>query len=48
MLRVDLEAALSRSDLAKGGRPPCDALLMFNVLVLQTLYTCWISVAPAA
>jgi transposase, IS5 family len=36
---VDLEAALSRSDRAKGGRPPYDAVLMFKVLVLQTLYT---------
>ena len=37
--RGDLEAALSRSDRAKGGRPPYDAVLMFKVLVLQTLYT---------
>jgi len=36
--RCDLEAALSRSDRAKGGRPPYDAVLMFKVLVLQTLY----------
>jgi IS5 family transposase len=28
-----------RSDRAKGGRPPYDAVLMFKVLVLQTLYT---------
>ena len=39
VFRVDLEAALSRSDRAKGGRPPYDAVLMFKVLVLQTLYT---------
>lgn len=37
--RADLEAALMRSDRAKGGRPPYDAVVMFKVLVLQTLYT---------
>lgn len=37
--RDDLEAALSRSDRAQGGRPPYDAVLMFKVLVVQTLYT---------
>jgi transposase, IS5 family len=35
----ELEAALSRSDRAKGGRPPYDPVLMFKILVLQTLYT---------
>src|SRR6516162_6806630 len=35
----DLMAALSRSDRAKGGRPPYDPVLMFKVLVLPTLYT---------
>jgi hypothetical protein len=30
---------LARADRAKGGRPPYDAVLMFKVLVLQTLYT---------
>jgi transposase, IS5 family len=39
VFRDDLEAALSRSDRTKGGRPPYDAVLMFKVLVLQTLYT---------
>src|SRR5919204_412657 len=39
VFRGDLEAALSRSDRVKGGRPPYDAVLMFKVLVLQTLYT---------
>jgi transposase len=39
VFREDLEAALVRSDRAKGGRPPYDAVLMFKVLVLQTLYT---------
>ena len=39
LFRPELEAALARSDRAKGGRPPYDAVLMFKVLVLQTLYT---------
>ena len=39
LFRGDLEAALERSDRARGGRPPYDAVLMFKVLVLQTLYT---------
>jgi IS5 family transposase len=39
LFRSELEAALSRSDRAKGGRPPYDAVLMFKILVLQTLYT---------
>src|SRR5215472_13461863 len=39
VFREALEAALSRSDRTKGGRPPYDAVLMFKVLVLQTLYT---------
>jgi transposase, IS5 family len=39
VFRGDLEAALSRSDRAKGGGPPYDAVLTFKVLVLQTLYT---------
>ena len=39
VFRGDLEAVLSRSDRSKGGRPPYDAVLMFKVLVLQTLYT---------
>jgi transposase, IS5 family len=39
LFRDQLEAALARSDRAKGGRPPYDAVLMFKVLVLQTLYT---------
>jgi IS5 family transposase len=39
VFRGDLEAALSRSDRSKGGRPPYDPVLMFKVLVLQTLYT---------
>ena len=39
LFRADLEAALQRSDRARGGRPPYDAVLMFKILVLQTLYT---------
>jgi IS5 family transposase len=39
VFRGDLEQALSRSDRSKGGRPPYDPVLMFKVLVLQTLYT---------
>jgi IS5 family transposase len=39
VFRKDLERALPRSDRSKGGRPPYDAVLMFKVLVLQSLYT---------
>jgi IS5 family transposase len=39
LFRPELDAALNRSDRTKGGRPPYDAVLMFKVLVLQTLYT---------
>jgi hypothetical protein len=39
LFRDELEAALERSDRARGGRPPYDPVLMFKVLVLQTLYT---------
>jgi transposase, IS5 family len=39
LFRPALEAALERSDRAMGGRPPYEAVLMFKVLVLQTLYT---------
>ena len=35
----ELDAALDRSDRARGGRPPYDPVLMFKVLALQTLYT---------
>jgi len=38
MFRATLDAALNRSNRAKGGRPPFDAVLMFKVLVLQSLY----------
>jgi IS5 family transposase len=36
--RKMLEKNLRRSKRPKGGRPPFDAVLMFKVLVLQTLY----------
>jgi len=39
LFRRELEAALGRSDHARGGRPPYDPVLMFRILVLQTLYT---------
>jgi transposase, IS5 family len=39
LFRPELEARLARSDRTKGGRPPYDAVLMFKILVLQTLYT---------
>jgi transposase, IS5 family len=38
LFRAELNAALDRSDRAKGGRPPYDPVLMLKVLVLQTLY----------
>ena len=38
IFRIDLDAALARSDRAKGGRPPMDAVMMFKVLILQSLY----------
>ena len=39
VFRPRLAAALKRSDGSKGGRPPYDPVLMFKILVLQTLYT---------
>ena len=39
LFRPELDAALGRSDRTKGGRPLCDAVMMFRVLVLQTLDT---------
>ncbi len=35
--RLDLEKALAYSDGSKGGRPPFDPVLMFKILVIQTL-----------
>ncbi|MET3583893.1 hypothetical protein ABID19_006959, partial [Mesorhizobium robiniae] len=37
--RKPLAKALKRSDGAKGGRPPFEAVMMFKVLVLQALYS---------
>ncbi len=39
LFRPALAKALRRCDGSKGGRPPYDAVLMFKVLILQTLYT---------
>ena len=38
MFRAELDRALARSDRSKGGRPSFDAVLIFKVLVLQSLY----------
>ena len=38
IFRSELGRALGRSERAKGGRPPSDAVLMFKILVLQALY----------
>src|SRR5918997_723584 len=35
LFRPELEAGLSYSDGAKGGRPPYDAVLMFKILLIQ-------------
>jgi IS5 family transposase len=39
MFRSALEAAVPRADRSKGGRPPFDAVLMFKVLILQTMHS---------
>ncbi|MEZ5932497.1 MAG: IS5 family transposase [Alphaproteobacteria bacterium] len=39
LFRAELERAVPRSDRAKGGRPPYDHVVMFKVLVIQTLDT---------
>jgi len=39
VFRLRLDDALKRSDGSRGGRPPYDAVLMFKILILQTLYT---------
>src|SRR2546421_5826022 len=36
--RADLEAAVPRADRSRGGRPPFDHVLMFKVLLLQTMH----------
>lgn len=38
VFRTDLERGLDFSDRSKGGRPPYDAVLIFKILVLQSLY----------
>lgn len=37
--RYRLNKALKRADGSKGGRPPYDPVLMFKILILQSLYT---------
>jgi IS5 family transposase len=39
LFRPELKATLQRADRSRGGRPAYDAVLMFRILVLQTLYT---------
>jgi transposase, IS5 family len=39
MFRPELERAVPRSDGSKGGRPACDHVLMFKVLLLQAMHT---------
>ena len=39
VFRPELEKALAYSDRAKGGRPPFDPVMMFKVLVIQTVNT---------
>ncbi|KXV03123.1 transposase, partial [Acetobacter cerevisiae] len=39
VFRPDLDKALAYSDGSKGGRPPFDPVLMFKILVIQTLNT---------
>ena len=39
VFRKPLAKALKRSDGAKGGRPPYDAVMMFRIMVLQALYS---------
>ena len=39
LFRADLETAVPRADRCKGGRPPFDHVLMFKVLILQTMHS---------
>src|SRR3954463_4793139 len=39
IFRPALEAAVSRADRSKGGRPPFDHELMFKILILQALHS---------
>ncbi|MBL0942474.1 MAG: transposase [Alphaproteobacteria bacterium] len=36
--RLEIEEGLGFSEVFKGGRPPYDSILIFKILVLQTLY----------
>src|SRR4051812_46797397 len=36
--RAEIEEGLDFSEGSKGGRPPYDSILIFKILVLQTLY----------
>jgi len=38
LFRDELEKGLNFSEGLKGGRPSCDAVLIFKILILQTLY----------
>ena len=38
MFRPALRQAVPRSDGSKGGRPPFDHVLMFKVLILQSMH----------
>lgn len=39
IFRSELERGLDFSDRSKGGRPPYDAVLVFKILILQSLYS---------
>jgi transposase, IS5 family len=38
LFRADLERTVVRSDRSRGGRPPFDHVLMFKVLILQSIH----------
>ncbi len=39
VFRAEIEDVLEFKDRSKGGRPPYDSILIFKILMLQTLYT---------
>ena len=39
VFRSEIERGLDFSDRSKGGRPPYDSVLIFKILILQTLYS---------
>ena len=41
LFRPALAAAVPRADRSKGRRPPFDHVLMFKVLILQTMHSLW-------